>query len=976
MKRLLIAALAALSAFSAFGQVQGVYLRSTNPVSFGNHVFNGPIAATNRATTNVFSGRFQQGIPAGSPGTNAATFGQLTSASGQEGFASGRNSAANGNWANASGFATTAGGIAANARNYSTTANGNYSDSSGFSTFTSGTASMVAGDTAFVSANNAFLWDGDPLTDSTNATAGSFMLNAPGGINLVGGVISGNGSGLTNIGAASIASVWASNIFAGGGLNLPTATFNVLTATNLSVFGDITANTIANNPGGGIIGTFIGDGSGLSNVSGVVSASTNTLYPTDLSNRELWLPHSISLGTNSSSGPNGVMSSTLGSGFFSWKQPSLGDENQSRILLGASATAANTTYQFFNAKARTNSAYAEVSSFAPSGITAIGRLRTGGSDVAVDSGGGTNVELILQARRDGLETLVRLHPTPTNSAQTPFHFDTFATRTGGTLFGVSNNAAHRFSISDAGDVGFAGALTGDGSGLTNLPLVWSLDLDAHILTLLDNEGGPSARIEPDVFLLSDHSSLFFPSLSNSTLFVGIGNYPFQGSFFTNFSMAVGIGLSPLGNANVTNGNNFLAIGQGCLTDLVASDSTDITAIGDATASSLTVKNSSELFAFGHSALASSTLSNVTDIICIGDSALQSATLSDSGHILALGHAAGVGSYGVFNNVLLLGASANVGAATPATIDNSVALGATASITKSAQMVLGNGITEFVFNGAALTADGSAFTFSLPVAGDGGGLTNLNASSLASGTVADARLSGNVITNTETQNVVLSGVSNNILGDLTVGGTNRVTKLRVGGAAETADAVNITGALRTSANATLGTYLLAGSDIQAGVGTTGNTFQWASGPKLFAPSAGSFAITSNSMATGSAALAATTVSNWPTLYISGASNAPTWNFASNGTFSGSITATNGVASYASAATIAITATGWTNSYTVNAVVDFHASIADLQWYIKNSAGTGVYTNVTGLAAHATAILQPGGALVITAGTTPAGTARQF
>jgi hypothetical protein len=92
--------------------------------------------------------------------------------------------------------------------------------------------------------------------------------------------------------------------------------------------------------------------------------------------------------------------------------------------------------------------------------------------------------------------------------------------------------------------------------------------------------------------------------------------------------------------------------------------------------------------------------------------------------------------------------------------------------------------------------------------------------------------------------------------------------------------------------------------------------------------------------------------------------------------GSLTVTNGVASFASAASIAITATGWTNSYTVNAVVDFHATLADLNWYIKNSAGTGVYTNTTGLAAHATAILQPGGALVITAGTSPAGTARQF
>lgn len=47
------------------------------------------------------------------------------------------------------------------------------------------------------------------------------------------------------------------------------------------------------------------------------------------------------------------------------------------------------------------------------------------------------------------------------------------------------------------------------------------------------------------------------------------------------------------------------------------------------------------------------------------------------------------------------------------------------------------------------------------------------------------------------NVTATGGTNWFTGDVGVGGTNRVTKLRVGGAAETTDAVNVTGSLRVS-----------------------------------------------------------------------------------------------------------------------------------------------------------------------------------
>lgn len=90
----------------------------------------------------------------------------------------------------------------------------------------------------------------------------------------------------------------------------------------------------------------------------------------------------------------------------------------------------------------------------------------------------------------------------------------------------------------------------------------------------------------------------------------------------------------------------------------------------------------------------------------------------------------------------------------------------------------------------------------------------------------------------------------------------------------------------------------------------------------------------------------------------------------------LTATNGLASYSIVTAVSIAATGWTNLWsTNNAVVYLDTGAADLAYYVKNNAGTSVYTNISA-ANTATVILQPSGAVVITAGTTPTGRATPF
>lgn len=102
----------------------------------------------------------------------------------------------------------------------------------------------------------------------------------------------------------------------------------------------------------------------------------------------------------------------------------------------------------------------------------------------------------------------------------------------------------------------------------------------------------------------------------------------------------------------------------------------------------------------------------------------------------------------------------------------------------------------------------------------------------------------------------------------------------------------------------------------------------------------------------------------------------WSLSTNFFSSGTLTATNGLASYATTSAVSIDATGWTNTFTVNAVVYMDAA-ASLAYYVKNNAGTSVYTNVVAAATvNGTAILQPGGAVVITGGTTPTGRAAPF
>ena len=327
--------------------------------------------------------------------------------------------------------------------------------------------------------------------------------------------------------------------------------------------------------------------------------------------------------------------------------------------------------------------------------------------------------------------------------------------------------------------------------------------------------------------------------------------------------------------------------------------------------------------------------NYLDKLRVGGAAETTDAVNVTGNILASGN---VTATGQLRSSLSTVVNANYGFIVGGSLNGYPGFyraGSSGSGASSYRLVGADGVGTTTNN--FYVSGSGTFTNSVQSYGDITDTQNGVSTVISSNTVTTATLTGNV------------GATNllTVSGDLTVSNTNRVGKLRVGGAAESSYAVDVTGGIRASA----ASFFSASAQVSG----------------ILYLSTGAYFVNSWSILGGT--------SNRVT-FKNYTSTVPADLDAGNAFLSGSITATNGHASFASAATIAITATGWTNSYAVNAIVDFHASLADLNWYIKNSAGTGVYTNTTGLAAHATAILQPGGALVITAGTSPAGTARQF
>jgi len=207
---------------------------NTNSPIIWTPLFFGPFQAdTNNEATNVFGGfltilglSVQEGVSTVASGDNSHAEGDSTTAFGgrshAEGFATtaqgdeshveGNGTTANGADSHAEGTGSSTSGIAsaAHAEGNGTAANSIGAHSEGQNTVASGVAAHSEGDGTIASGNyshaagqnskatnaNSFVWaDGTTTGSVTNKT---FTVNAANGIRLSGGVITGNGAGLTN----------------------------------------------------------------------------------------------------------------------------------------------------------------------------------------------------------------------------------------------------------------------------------------------------------------------------------------------------------------------------------------------------------------------------------------------------------------------------------------------------------------------------------------------------------------------------------------------------------------------------------------------------------------------------------------------------------------------------------------------------------------------------------------------------------
>lgn len=141
-------------------------------------------------------------------------------------FASGLGGFANGDYSHVEGLQNFAADTAAHAEGRNTTNYGPSSHTEGYLTRTYGENSHAAGVAAVAAGENTYIW---ASTLYTNATPGSFMVYSTNGIRLLGSTIYGNGSGLTDLNlGTNVAFLNGTNVFSG------TNTFGTATATALT----------------------------------------------------------------------------------------------------------------------------------------------------------------------------------------------------------------------------------------------------------------------------------------------------------------------------------------------------------------------------------------------------------------------------------------------------------------------------------------------------------------------------------------------------------------------------------------------------------------------------------------------------------------------------------------------------------------------------------------------------------------------
>lgn len=185
------------------------------------------------------------------------------------------------------------------------------------------------------------------------------------------------------------------------------------------------------------------------------SASTNTIYPTDLANEHVYIPTDLTLGIIPNSIPAGGVSSVfISTNLISIQQY---DDNGMQDLGTLNTTSFTSDVANWSQGAlRSSVEYADflLINVIGSATTAQISMQAGGNAPGGSTGSGTNAAFQMRANLTGtgLKTFVQILPTSTNVSEAPFFFDTLNSRTGDTLFSISNGGDERLRLLDEGSL--------------------------------------------------------------------------------------------------------------------------------------------------------------------------------------------------------------------------------------------------------------------------------------------------------------------------------------------------------------------------------------------------------------------------------------------------------------------------------------------------------------------------------------------
>jgi hypothetical protein len=138
-------------------------------------------------------------------GNNSSALGFDNAASGLYSHAQGELNIAFGRSSHVEGDGNYANGISSHAEGSSTIADGDYSHAEGLQTTASGLYSHSGGRKAYATNTATWVWADGTIAAFGSTVANEFSVRATGGIRLLGGAISGNGSGLTNLTLSNMA---------------------------------------------------------------------------------------------------------------------------------------------------------------------------------------------------------------------------------------------------------------------------------------------------------------------------------------------------------------------------------------------------------------------------------------------------------------------------------------------------------------------------------------------------------------------------------------------------------------------------------------------------------------------------------------------------------------------------------------------------------------------------------------------------